>query len=715
MEVRLSGLEILMKKNKTINNLILALTLLIISTLNAKEVTDQYGKTCHTVKINQDMVEFVRIKVDKIFLYKEPDMQEPLTSLDSKVFVQLLDRDGKLLKVRAFVGENSSVEGWINKTQVFTTKDLVDIYYGEDYDAKNKEKEIKDVDLNTTSWIIKDVAKLYFDPLPESDFKYEIYLGLKLEVKRQRGNFYFVQIYNSILEEYRTGWVRIEDTGSMDFFVKEFERRKAEYISAISEMDTQISLMNNSIVSTNKEISELEQKKSLLELSKYESGRTIEDLKIKKRAGEDEETRKFSDYVLSVEEKIKEYKFESKEYQAKITSLEKDVFKSNMDIEKYNARIDKLKKTIANIKAGVIETEPVQVVYTYDEYEDEEEKKTIQLPPKEEQAAEQDKCSAIKDELNGKTERFEKVRAEMSGQITKEQYNKLYEEYMSTWSDIGRLKKDLASCEVMSKSQHIALYNEALNLKKDEEYDDALELLYEAIELKSDFDEAYFQIVSILITQEDDKSVSQYIDKIGDKEKRGKMYYKRALTVRDKYPKNALSYLQSMARFYKPELAYYHIGLIYSEKYSDYENSIKFLKKAVEIDSKDPKTLEALGANFLELKPPKGEDKKIYVTNALKYLERAYKNSSEYKNKDVLCARLSQAYNLSEDFTEALKYAEMSISISKIKPFGFGNLEKGKALISLGKKSEAKKYLLEAQKDLTTKTEAEFWLNELGK
>ena len=211
----------------------------------------------------------------------------------------------------------------------------------------------------------------------------------------------------------------------------------------------------------------------------------------------------------------------------------------------------------------------------------------------------------------------------MSGQITKAQYNKLYEEYMSTWSDIGRLKKELASCEVMSKSQHIALYNEALSLKKDEEYDDALELLYEAIELKSDFDEAYFQIVSILITQEDDRAVSQYIDKISDEEKRGKMYYKRALTVRDKNPKNALSYLQKMARFYKPELAYYHIGLIYSEKYSDYENSIKFLKKAVEIENKDPKTLEALGANFLELKPPKGEDKKIYVNNALKYLEKS--------------------------------------------------------------------------------------------
>ena len=706
-----------MNKITALNKLAFIFTIVLTSFISAKEITDQYGKTCHTVKINQDMVEFVRIKIDKIFLYKEPDLQEPLTSLESKIFVQLLDRDGKLLKVRAFVGENSSVEGWINKAQVFATKDMFDVFYGEDFDAKNKDKEIKDVDLNTTSWIVKDVAKLYFEPLPESDFKYEIYLGLKLEVKRHRGDFYFVQIYNSILEEYRTGWVRIEDTGSMEFFIQEFERRKTEQINAMSEIDTQISLMGNSIISTYKEIASLEQKKSILELNKYESGRSIEDLKIKKRSGEDEETRKRNDYIAFVEEKIKEYKFEAKEYQAKITSLEKDAFKLNMDNEKYIARIEILKKSIENIKAGIEEPEPAQIVYTYDEYEDEgqEEKKAIQLPPKEEQTAKEDKCTAIKDELNSKTERFEKVRSEMSGQISKAQYNKLYEEYMATWSDIGRLKKELSSCEVMSKSQHIALYNEAINLKKDEEYDDALELLYEAVELKSDFDEAYYQIVTILITQEEDKSVGEYIDKITDKEKRGKMYYKRALTIRDKYPNKAISYLQTMVRLYKPELAYYQIGMIYSEKFSDYENSIKFLKKAVEIENNDPKILEALGANFLELKPPKGENKKVYVDNALKYLEKAYKNSDDYKNKDVLCARLSQAYNLSDNYTNALKYADISLSVSKSKPFGFGNLEKGKALINLDRKAEAKKHLLEAQKDMTTRSEAEFWLKEIGK
>ena len=59
-----------MNKNTVINNLVITIAILIISSLSAKEVTDQYGKTCHTVKINQDMVEFVRIKIDKIFLHR---------------------------------------------------------------------------------------------------------------------------------------------------------------------------------------------------------------------------------------------------------------------------------------------------------------------------------------------------------------------------------------------------------------------------------------------------------------------------------------------------------------------------------------------------------------------------------------------------------------------------------------------------------------------
>jgi len=439
-------------------------------------------------------------------------------------------------------------------------------------------------------------------------------------------------------------------------------------------------------------------------------------MKIKRREGEDEETRKYNDFIASLESKIKEYRYELKEYQAKITSLEKDVFKANSDVEKNNARIEKLKKSVSNIKAGIEEPEIVAEVLTYDEYEDEEaeEKKDIQLPPAEQQTAEEDKCSSIKNDLNNKMAKFEKVRNDMGGKISKTEYNKLYEEYMSTWTDIGKLKKDLTSCETMSKSKHIALYNEALSLKKDEEYDDALELLYQAVEIKTDFDEAYFQIVSILITQEDDKSVGEYIDRISDKEKKGKMYYKRALSVRDRSPQKAVSYLQAMAKYYKPALAFYQIGIIYSEKYSDFENSIKFLKKSVELEYEDPKTLEALGACFLELKAPKGEDKKVYINNAIRYLEKAYKYSSDYKSRDVLCARLSQAYNLSGDYANALKFAETSIGITKSKPFGFGHLEKAKALINLNKKSEAKKHLQEALKDMTTKTEAEFWMNEIG-
>jgi hypothetical protein len=706
-----------MNKTKNISNMVILITLIFAFSITAKEITDQYGKTCHTFKVNQDMVEFVRIKGDKVFLYKEADMQEPLMSLNNKTFALLMDRDGKLLKIKINDGVNPPTEGWINKYQVFTNNDMITVFYGEDLEDKNsdKAKSEKDIDLETTSWVIKDVAKLYYDPLPESDFKYEIYQGLKLDVKKQRGDFYFVQIYNSILEEYRSGWVKIEDTGPLEFFAKEFEKKRTEYIAAVADMDTQISLLDNSLVSAKKEIVTFEQQRSLLELNKYESGRLIEELKIKKREGEDDETRKRNDFIANLENKIIESKAQVKEYQAIITNLERNLFKANSDIEKNIEKIAKLKRSVENIKAGIEEPEPVAQVLTYEEYVDEEdEKKTIELPPKEQQAAEEDKCSILKNKLNEKTARFEKVRSDMSKPISKTEYNSLYTEYMSTWTEIGQLKKDLSSCETLSKSQHIALYNEALGLKKDEEYDDALELLYQAVELKSDFDEAYFQIVSILIEMEDDKSVSEYIDKISDKDKKGKMYYKRALAVRDKYPKNAVIYLQTMAKFYKPALAFYQIGLIYSEKYSDYENSIKFLKKSVELEYEDPKTLEALGANFLELKPPKGEDKNVYIKNAIRYLEKAYKISADYKNKDVLCARLSQAYNLSGDHASALKFADTALEISNIRPFGFGHLEKGKALIKLNKKAEAKKHLLEAAKDMSTKTEAEFWLNEIN-
>ncbi|HQO23369.1 MAG TPA: hypothetical protein PLM72_09840, partial [Spirochaetota bacterium] len=431
----------------TFRILILIFAVMVL-TAEAKEITDQYGKTCHTFKVSEDMVEFVRIKGDRVFLFKEPDMQEPLLTVNNKTFVQLLDKDGKYLKVRVNDGINTSTEGWINKYQVTTNNDLVVYFYGEDADAKKKAGEIKDVDLNINAWIIKEIAKLYYDPVPESDYKYEIYFGLKLEVKRQRGDYYFVQIYNSILEEYRTGWVKIEDTGSIDFFANEFENRKTQLISDMSELDTQLSLLNNSIITENQAVNSMEQQKSLLELQRYEAEKLIEDLKIKKREGEDEEQRKRSDYIASLEEKIKSYKFEAKEYQAKITSLEKDALKAKMDIDKNTAKLEKLKEAVEKIKGGIEEQEPASVVMTYDEYEDEEpEKKPIELPTKEKQAEEEDKCAVIKNELSSKTSRFEKVRTEMGGQITKAQYNKLYDEYMSTWSEIGRLKKELASCE----------------------------------------------------------------------------------------------------------------------------------------------------------------------------------------------------------------------------------------------------------------------------
>ena len=70
---------------------------------------------------------------------------------------------------------------------------------------------------------------------------------------------------------------------------------------------------------------------------------------------------------------------------------------------------------------------------------------------------------------------------------------------------------------------------------------------------------------------------------------------------------------------------------------------------------------------------------------------------------------------MSGNYQNALKYADIALQISKARPFGPGNLEKGKALVNLNRKSEAKKYLQEAARDLTTKQEAEYWISEAGK
>ncbi|MBU4485769.1 MAG: hypothetical protein KKD38_02465, partial [Candidatus Delongbacteria bacterium] len=575
-----------------------------------------------------------------------------------------------------------------------------------------KEVKIKDIDLDKTVWIVKDVTKLFYEPTPESDYKYEIYFGLRLEVKRQRGDFYFVQIYNSILQEYRSGWVRTDDTGIYEYFYREYMKRKIEYDKNLANLDTEISEYEKFVKSMNYEIIQFEIKRTYLENQRNFRLQKIAGLKAEKRANEDEETRKRNDMIAELETKIFEFDSLYLNYDKEISKLEKDISKANSDIEKNSIKIAKLKTSIENIKTG--KPDIPEIIAESELLDEFAEKEAIQIPDQGKNESDKN-CNPIKDNLNSKMSDFENIRQKMSGQITKEEYGKLNEKYTETWTEIGQLKKELNDCETYSKTKHIALYNEALSLKKDEEYEDALKLLYEAVEIKKDFDEGYFLIVTILIILEDDKSVSNYIDKISSPEKKGKLYYKRALSVKDRYPNNAVIYLKAMAKLYKPELAFYLIGIVYSEKFSDFDNAIKYYKKSVELNYEDPKTLEALGAAYIELKPQKGQDKNININQAVSYLEKAYRNAKDYKNTDVLCARLSQAYNILGKSTSALKYADIALEKTKQGIFSFGHLEKAKALIKLEKIMEAKKHLNEAMKDISVKPEAEYWLKEIAK
>jgi tetratricopeptide (TPR) repeat protein len=705
---------------KTINILKYA-AVIILLTVSAKtftkEITDEFGKTVHTVKIDRKMVEFVRIKGERVLLYKDNNMKEPILTLTNKTFAQYMDREAKNIKVRVHDGSNASMEGWITRYQVYSSNDIMTMFYGEPFsggdDAQNaQDDKLKDIPLNRIGWIVKDVTKLYYEPLPESDYKYEIYFGLRLEIKRQRGDYYFVQIYNSIIQEYRNGWVKTEDTGTFEYFSREYSKRRVILDKEVADIDIQITESETFVKNMGSELVKLEREKQNLEYRKKQLADKIDVIKAAKRDAMDEDQRRKFDRIANMSSTIVDLRKASEENDKLQNRLERDLLRYNTELQKNSEILENMLDNLEFAKAGKAIEEPVIETSAADEYEDEV-KESFQAAVIPAEKTEEGKCSSVKSKLSSKMKEFEDIRSKMSGPINKDEYNRLYDEYMVAWNEIGKIKKELAECETADGSKHIELYNEAISLKKDEEYEDALELLIQAVEIKKDFTEGYYQIVSILITLEEDKEIDKYIDKISDDEKRGKSYLRRALSVKERYPKNAILNLQRMAEFYKPELAYYHIGLIYSEKYSDFESAVKFLKRSVEINYEDPKTLEALGAAYMEMKPAKGQDKNVYVKEALSYLEKAFRHAGDYKNIDILCVRLSQAYNASGKHEQALKSADTALQRTKQKLFGAAHLEKGKALIKLNRKDEARKHLNEAAKDISVKQEAEYWLKEM--
>ena len=320
-------------------------------------------------------------------------------------------------------------------------------------------------------------------------------------------------------------------------------------------------------------------------------------------------------------------------------------------------------------------------------------------------------CGEEKSNLTEKMVKFNKIRAKMSGNVSKDEYAVLHKQYNSIWKEVNDIKRQIKECELETKNLPIALYNEALEAKQMEDYEEALELLEEAVSLREDFDEAYYQIVSILIELDENSEIDGYLGKISDPEKKGKLYYCRAMNSKDSYPKESISYLKAMSSHYKPELANYYIGLINITKLSNPDVAVKYLKKSLKINPNDPKVLDLIGATYIDMKVAKGQDKNTNIVKGIKYLEQGVTNGSGYKGLDLLFSRLAQAYNNVGKSVSALKYADLAIEQASINSLATANLEKAKALIKMDKSSEAISFLEIAKKDYLTKDEANYWIN----
>ncbi|NOR44291.1 MAG: hypothetical protein GQ534_01800 [Candidatus Delongbacteria bacterium] len=206
------------------------------------------------------------------------------------------------------------------------------------------------------------------------------------------------------------------------------------------------------------------------------------------------------------------------------------------------------------------------------------------------------KCMLLRKELNSKKAEFEEIRKKMSGKISRSEYDKLYVKYKKYWAELNAVKKTISERSDCKEIRHIHMYNQALELKYEEEFDEALDILIEAVKIKPDFDKGYSQIVSILIEIEEDEEAGEYIDKIKDPERKGKLYYKRAVAIKDSYPEKAIKYLHTMADLYNPALAYYYSGYVYSSVMSDSKKAILELNKSLKYDPEEPKALKLLAS-----------------------------------------------------------------------------------------------------------------------
>jgi len=330
-----------------------------------------------------------------------------------------------------------------------------------------------------------------------------------------------------------------------------------------------------------------------------------------------------------------------------------------------------------------------------------------------------DSCDEKKKLYENKLEAWKEIETKMkSDEITKAKYDELLPSYNSLWAEAEKLKTDYLKCQDESENKHKAFYNDGIALKKDKKYKEALAKFSEAIKMKSDFDEAYEQAADVSAELANYPEMEKYLEKVKNGEERGKTYYKVGNDLLHTNPDKAIEYYIKMAKYYKPDNAYYMIGGAYISKKNDPANAIVYYKKALQIDPQDHKTYNALGGCLVELSnmSKNKEEKDNLIAEAVSVMLKGVQLGPKgYKKYYELCIRLSQLYNLQGKAVSALDYADKAIEHSKDRKYSLGHLERGIALIKMKRFDEAKNSLLIAQEDFLTKSSVEFYLSEIDR
>ncbi|MBN1967874.1 MAG: hypothetical protein JXR48_13290 [Candidatus Delongbacteria bacterium] len=324
-------------------------------------------------------------------------------------------------------------------------------------------------------------------------------------------------------------------------------------------------------------------------------------------------------------------------------------------------------------------------------------------------------CSKIENEVKAFEAKFKQITADMGDKsITKDKYEALKQEYAKVWKQLSSKKAELKKCEEKANQKHKFHYNNAMKLKKDEDYKGAVEELKLALKESPDFTEAMEKLAEYSAKLKDEATVMAYVPKIND-ESKAKALYILAKELKANDTQKAIKYYIEAAKYGRQADSYYWVGALYYTKLTDYNNAISYFEKSLKFE-KDAKVYELLGACYMEMKPDKPADKTVNIEKAISYFEKG-EAFGPTKNKEyyMLCLRLSQAYNELGKSASALEMAIKSIQNNSNKNYGPAHLEKGKALFRMKKYKEAKESLTIAKEDALVSQNADYWLKEIEK